>query len=774
MRKIVIIAILTASMVQGVFAQKIMIKGTVKDAASRKAAEYVNVVLQTADSVFVGGTTTDGKGGFLLNKVYAGDYLLAISSVGYRTQFIVLDGIKQNVNLGEILLEDDAVAMEGVTVSASAQVSQPDRKLIFPSERQMKVSTNGVNLLQQMMLPRIQINPMNNEIGVLGGGELQLRINGAKAEIEEIRALQPSDIIRIEYHDNPGLRYGNAEVVLDYIVRRPDTGGNFGMDLTQGMNTMWGEHNVFGKVNHKKSEFGVSFYTGPRDFYGMYRDNEEVFHLADGTTLHRIEEGEPGHGSMFMNNLSVNYNLQQTENSLFSATFRLRSNSQPHMDYQGVLVNVSAPDDKVDMIDRTKNSWTRPSLDLYYQQGLKNKQLLIFNVVGTYNREKSRRLYQESLQGELLTDIHNNVSGDKYSLIGEAIYEKQFSKGNSLSFGLRHTQSFANNEYRNGHYYETDMNQGDTYAYGEYRGKLNKLDYRLGVGVTRSYYKQSGDDLYENYSFNPRFVLHYTLPGNSFIRWKSDISNASPSLGDLSAVEQMVDSLQIRRGNPNLKSYLRYHTELTYEWQKGIFYSSLWGAYDYQPKAIMDEKYQDGDKIVQTWDNQKDWQKLSGRLTLRVGPVKDMLQFSFTGGVNHYMSHGNMYSHTYTNWYCNAMVSFNYKQFSLFWQMNTNFNKFWGETLSGGENIQMLAMYYTHKNLRVGLGAFNPFTDNYKQQTENWNKYASYKKANYVKESSQMFLASVSYHFSFGRKFKAGQRKVNNSDNDSGVMSIGK
>ena len=86
-----------------------------------------------------------------------------------------------------------------------------------------------------------------------------------------------------------------------------------------------------------------------------------------------------------------------------------------------------------------------------------------------------------------------------------------------MSFGLRHTQSFANNEYRNGHYYETDMNQGDTYVYGEYRGKVKKLDYRLGVGVTRSYYKQSGDDSYENYSFNPRLVLHYALPGNSFV-----------------------------------------------------------------------------------------------------------------------------------------------------------------------------------------------------------------------------------------------------------------
>lgn len=55
MRKIVVIAILVVSMVQGVFAQQIIIKGTVKDATSKKAAEYVNVVLQTADSVLLEG-----------------------------------------------------------------------------------------------------------------------------------------------------------------------------------------------------------------------------------------------------------------------------------------------------------------------------------------------------------------------------------------------------------------------------------------------------------------------------------------------------------------------------------------------------------------------------------------------------------------------------------------------------------------------------------------------------------------------------------------------
>ena len=72
--------------------------------------------------------------------------------------------------------------------------------------------------------------------------------------------------------------------------------------------------------------------------------------------------------------------------------------------------------------------------------------------------------------------------------------------------------------------------------------------------------------------------------------------------------------------------------------KKASFYTNLWGAYDYRPNAIMDEKIQEGNKIVQTWDNQKDWQKLSGRAMLRVGPIRDILQFSFTGGVNHYMS----------------------------------------------------------------------------------------------------------------------------------------
>ena len=775
MKRILFAIMLLGCMIQGVFAQNLEIKGMVRNGRAKVPLEFANVVLQTADSVFITGTTTDGKGRFMLDKVKAGDYLLAVSSLGYETQYIALDGFNKSIDLKEILMEDAAVSLDGVTVSASNTSSRSDRKLIFPSDRQVKASTNGMDLLQQLMLPKITVNPMSNEIKVPGNGEVQLRINGVKVELDEIKALLPTDIIRIEFHDNPGLRYRNAEVVLDYIVRRPETGGNFSVDMSQGVNALWGEHRVSGKINHKKSEFGASYRIGPRDFYGMSRDNEEIFHLADGTVLHRKETGDPSHASMFMHNLNLNYSVQDPEKYLFNATFRYWNNHQPHWDYRGILSNLDNPDDYVDMVDLNSSDNQVPALDLYYQRNLKNDQTLVFNVVGTYNRTSSHRFYQESRGEELLTDINNRVSGKKYSLIGEAIYEKKLANGNSLSGGVWHTQSFSDNEYRNGHDYETHMDQSASSIYGEFKGKVRKLDYMLGVELARLYYKQEGtDDSDQFYTFNPRFTLQYALPGQSFIRLKGYVGNLSPSLGNLNAVEQVIDSLQLQRGNPRLESYMSYLLDLNYEYQKGIFYALVNGTYEYVPNAIMDEKYQEGNKIIQTWNNQKNWQRVVGFAMFRVGPIKDILQFSFTGGVNHYISNGNTYSHRYTNWYCNMQASFTWKKFMLMYQMNTNWNRFWGETLEGGENIQMFMAKYNFKNLSLGIGAFNPFSDNWKVQSENWNQYASSKKTSYIKESSRLFVVSVSYNFSFGRTYKAGQKRLNNSDSDSGVMSTGK
>jgi hypothetical protein len=661
----------------------------------------------------------------------------------------------------------DEQFLNEVTVSAST--GRTDRKLLFPTEKQKKVATNGVNLLQQLMLPKLQVNPLLNTVALPSGGEIQLRINGVKVEIQDIVALRPADIIRIEFHDNPGLRYNNAEVVLDYIVHRPETGGDISINLTDAVNIAWGDNAINGRINHKKSEFSVGYKIQHRDFHEMWRDNEETFHFADGTTLRRKEIGVPGHCEYHWQNLKTSYNYQN-DKQMFNATFRYLD-SKELFDYHGSLYDVEHPENAVSMLDNNREKSYRPALDLYYQHKLDDDQTLIFNLVGTYNYADNSRLYQErSLDNVLLTNIKEDVIGKKYSLIGEGIYEKKMGTKN-FSAGIRHTQSYSDNKYGSA---TSEMNQSDSYLYGEFKGRVQKLDYTLGVGATRSYIGQQGTG-HEDYTINPRVALRYDLPGESSIRLRSEITNISPALSNLNAIDQGIDSWQIQRGNPHLKSHLRSYTELIYELQKGIFYVNLKGAYENQPNAIMDEKYLEGNKIIQTWNNQKDWQWIHNILYLRVGPIKDILQISGSVAANHFISHGNTYSHTYTDWVYNLEISASYKKFIAVAQLNNGWNWFYGEKMSGGEkNMLMLMLGYNYKNMSLNVGVLNPFTDNYKQDSENRSQYASYKKSRYINESSRMIVAEFSYNFSFGRKVNSGQKRLNNEDNDAGVMKSGK
>lgn len=755
-------------------AQDIQIIGRITDAQSKQPLEFVNVVLTTPDTTFVGGATSNSNGNFLVANVPVGDYRLVVSSIGYQTTETLLPGVDKAIDLGSLELEENAVSLDEVTVRASNEKNNADRKIVFPSERQRKASTNGIDILQQLMLPRLQINTLYRTLSVPGGGEVQLRINGIVATNEEIIALLPEDIIRIEYHDNPGLRYGNAAVVLDYITRRKITGGNVSADFSNAVNAVWGNDQISAKLNHKKSEFSLSYSLSTRDFYQMWRDNEELFTFADGSMLHRKESGYPGHLGMYWQNASMQYNYQPNDKAVFNATFRYYGNDQSHLDYKSDLYIVEHPEQMVKLTDKSTETTRRPSLDLYYQQTLPHKQLLVFNLVGTYIGSESGRLYQERRDNQLLADIQNNVDGKKYSLIGESIYEKQFESG-SLSAGLKHTQAFADNTYTNGTRYVTEMKQSDTYAYLSFKGKLKKLEYTLGVGGTRSWFYQKGDgDGYQTYTFNPRLTLQYNFPSNAYLRLQGSINNTAPSLSELSAVDQRIDSLQISRGNPELRPFSSYRLNLSGEVRKGIFTGNFWSAYEYSPKAIMDEKIIEGNRFINTFANQNKWQRLAAETTLKAGPIKDILQMSVAGGVNHYLSDGNNYSHEYTNWFYRADMSVTYRKFMLAFQIQSNWNWFWGENVYGGENYHILQAKYNHKKFSVGVGVFNPFADNYKQVNENWSQYASVKRINYINESSRMVILQFSWNLSFGRSYQSTQKKLNNSDNDSGVISTGK
>lgn len=218
------------------------ITGVVKSTADEAAVEYATVRLFSTDSIFISGVQTDENGRFDLKGINDGSYRLDIACVGFQSQNIAIDNLDRNVDLGTIHLSPVSQELDEVTVTASPVVRKIDRQIILPTKEQRKAATNGISLIQSLQLSRISVSSIDNTIKVDGNSAVQLRINGAEASREEVMAIRPNEVVRIEYHDNPGLRYGNAAAVLDYIVKKRDDGGNVAADLANGVTHLgWGD-----------------------------------------------------------------------------------------------------------------------------------------------------------------------------------------------------------------------------------------------------------------------------------------------------------------------------------------------------------------------------------------------------------------------------------------------------------------------------------------------------------------------------------------------------
>ncbi len=119
-------------------AQSLSIKGRVTD-ASQEAVIAANVSLWTIDSTLVTGVTSDAQGKFALHKIKAGDYRLSISFIGLQSENILLK-LNKSLDLGDVQLQEDAVSLGEVTVSASTVLQRVDRQIILPSESHLKRS----------------------------------------------------------------------------------------------------------------------------------------------------------------------------------------------------------------------------------------------------------------------------------------------------------------------------------------------------------------------------------------------------------------------------------------------------------------------------------------------------------------------------------------------------------------------------------------------------------------------------------------------------------
>ena len=103
MRNLVLVVLFLSLAMPGfaVLGQLETVKGKVIDAKTREAMQFVNVsVRKDGSTVPLTGAVTDNQGVFQLGKLEAGDYVLSISFIGYRTfeKNFTIASPDQNIN----------------------------------------------------------------------------------------------------------------------------------------------------------------------------------------------------------------------------------------------------------------------------------------------------------------------------------------------------------------------------------------------------------------------------------------------------------------------------------------------------------------------------------------------------------------------------------------------------------------------------------------------------------------------------------------------------
>lgn len=658
-------------------------------------------------------------------------------------------------------------SLQEITVKATPTIRKVDRELFIPSADTKKRSADGLDLLNNMQIPTLSINTIMGTI-IKGADNVEVRINGRQADIDQVRALSPDNIVRIEYIENPGLRYDGATAILDFIVRNPNSGGSFSSQILQSLTNKFGNQYINLKLNHGKSQWGLVYNGHMRLDLPIYRENIEHYELADGSSLNRVEAPLGGMHNTYGPHLRAEYNYLDTDTTNFYVGLYFSRRTSDLMEYNSIL---SSDDGSSDLYihDAQTAPQTSPGINLYFSQKIGRRQTLVFDVNASYYIGRSVRDYTETPinASQPTIDIDSHIRDNNFAITIESNYIKEW-KHSQLTAGLRYTANRNRSTYLSLDNAVYHQSKNRIYFFGEYLHRFGKLSLSTGIGGEyNNIHSREADSRVENLLFQPRATASFRINDASQLRLLFQSWTSTPSLSQMSPVRQEVDGLQATIGNPNLKPFNGYRTTLQYNYSGHRLMGQISAHYFRAPNAIMDYRYYDDNYIVTSYANQSGITDFGLTISPRIIVIPDWFTINGSFSINRKYSHGINYRHSLTDYTGFASISVAHWGFNLNADYRHAWTSLWGESIICGETTSTVTLGYKYKDWQFATGMLIPF-GHYSQSTESISRYAHIERTMRTKAIEQMPFISISYNMTWGRKQRDASKLINN---DAGVQS---
>lgn len=731
----------------------------------RQPIEFANIALLAPDSAFVQGTCSRSDGSFEIIPATPGDYLLQISSIGYKT----LCRPCRTSSTGEAsnwTLETDAVLLDETVITAARPVFKlKGGRLETKIQQTLLASLNNAN----DVLKHIPGLRSSEEEGytVFGKGTPIIYIdNRLLQDNTELERLSAADIEKVELITNPGAEYDatvKAVVRIRTVRGRNDGfGGNLRAGITQRRRT---SHNEQLSVNYQKK--GLSLLGMLYTNYQNTKRLQDVRYQIPADVQWDINNhvNLVNKGLLAGGRASISYDFNPKHSLGASYEFRRTPDfhSSDHSEY-----TVRADDNLTDLTAYTSQSLqqdSRHQLNAYYQGNIKQLQInFTADLVRgqSYNHQEAHE--ESRTEGNRDISSFNHAKNRFYAaklILTHPLWKGELKAGADYTF-IRREDNFLNLQDILPNT-DSRIDENKSAAFAEYSLPLGKVSLLAGLR-----FEHAVSDYWEQGKY---------IPGQSRI-----YNDWCPSLSIDFPVGQLQTSLSYttKTNRPvfsQLRSTLNYNNRFIYEGgnpllipetnhdlQLTTLYKWVQFGLNYQYRrnaiAFMTKEYEENpDVVIFTTGNFKRMQYLTASFHLsptisfwkpKLGIYFAQPFFKVTNqGVSKNMNHSSIY---------------------LFWQNSLSLPDGWilsfdADYQSEGNFGAMLQRSYWGVDAGIRKTFLNKKLTLNLQANDLWNsRYSSFMlfgpRLTYTKEAnpdSRSFSINISYRFNAAGKAYKGR-----------------
>lgn len=250
------------------------LSGVVKDLEKRPLGGVSVRLLSVKDSLFLAGAVSDEKGNFSLSTSRK-ECVLDISCIGYlpRKDTLYFSARQKSLDLGEILLPEDTVLLDGVTVSARAiAISMRGDTLEYNADSYAVPEYATVRDLLQV-LPNVKVTP-EGKITVQGEEIKKILVDGKEyfsgdpdlaSKTLPSRMVDKVQVLKRESEADrlSGFGSGEKESVINLTVKE-----KMKVSIMPNLTAGWGRD--FNDSHTRYSSNAAVSVMNDKDFYSVY------------------------------------------------------------------------------------------------------------------------------------------------------------------------------------------------------------------------------------------------------------------------------------------------------------------------------------------------------------------------------------------------------------------------------------------------------------------------------------------------------------------------